>query len=179
MKIEMNNTQPTIIKKIIPFDLNKAMNNEGVAGVYIDNLFTSLNSFKVFSNHYKKIIVGDIQGLADGIYSWTIDGVYLGAVDILSKSTSEDSENNLVLQVEETVAPKMTATLQLENEDDIALITALLGSNDSAMFCNNSFGQTYAVLYDAVHEDVKSPIHSKYEGFYRKQLEWLRANYAK
>ena len=180
MKIDINNPATKTVTKIVPFDLQKlqsvkADDKSVQVGLY-DKVFTPLKSFHVFTFNDKQIIVGEFVG---GLFSWDDKGRFLGNVEGFIKSLAPSKENNLVLQVTEQESTQLSATLHLENEDDIALITAFIGSSSlSAMGAGFASG-VYESLRDVVYKDSHSDLCLKCRDFTKKHHEWLERIYVK
>jgi hypothetical protein len=130
----------------------------------------------VFTFNDKQIIVGEFVG---GLYSWDDKGTFLGNVEGFIKSSAPSKENNLVLQVVEQESTQLSATLHLENEDDIALITALIGNVNLSALDADFASSTYSRLHDAVFNDLSSDLYQKHECIAEKYDAWLTKIYSK
>lgn len=184
MKIDINNPATKTVTKIVPFDLQKlqsvkADDKSVQVGLYIDELFIPLKSFQVFTSTDDKMIIGDVGKPVDGIFAWTVDGLYLGSVDTLTPVVHVDSCNNLVLQVTEQESTQLSATLHLENEDDIALITALIGNTSRKAMDVEFASGTYNRLHDVVFKDLNSDLYQKYKCMDEKYVDWLKKAYGR
>ena len=181
MKIDINNPATKTVTKIVPFDLQKlqsvkADDKSVQVGLYIDELFTPLKSFQVFTFNDKQIIVGEFVG---GLFSWDDKGRFLGNVEGFIKSSAPSKENNLVLQVTEQEATQLSATLHLENEDDIALITALIGNTSRKAMDVEFASGTYNRLHDVVFKDLNSDLYQKYKCMDENYVDWLKKAYGR
>jgi hypothetical protein len=181
LKIDINNPATKTATKIVPFDLQKlqsvkADDQSVQVGLYINEEFTPLKSFQVFTINDTQIIVGEIVG---GLYSWDDNGRFLGNVEGFIKATGASKENNLVLQVTEQESTQLSATLHLENEDDIALITALIGTVSLGKLGAESTSSIYGRLHNVVFKDLGSYLYQKYRCIDEKQRAWLKDIYGR